>query len=163
MKGVTSRANRQAGSRRVFVTRLLRFATLAAAFFVPRPNLHAKTTGRATSTNGKLYMHTANEMRQRAIAAGDQAFGAVIVKGTQIVGRGPSAVVTKGDPTAHAEMEAIRDACQRLGTNDLSGCTMYGTSPPCPMCETAAYWARLDEVRFGADGDSGHAPRYGGC
>lgn len=108
-------------------------------------------------------MRAARDMREQAVQAGDQAYGAVIVKGDKIVGRGPSGVVTKGDPTAHAEIEAIRDACQRLGTNDLSGCTMYGTSPPCPMCETAAYWARLDEVRFGADGDAGHAPRYGGC
>lgn len=109
------------------------------------------------------FMARAFEMRRRAVAAGDQAYGAVIVKSGTIVGEGVSAVVTRRDPTAHAEIEAIRDAARRLGTNDLSGCEMYGTSRACPMCETAAYWARLARLHYGESVTDSGAPRYGGC
>lgn len=109
------------------------------------------------------FMARAVEMRRRAVAAGDQAYGAVIVKGGRIVGEGASAVLTRRDPTAHAEIEAIRDAARRLGTNDLSGCEMYGTSKACPMCETAAYWARLARLHYGESVTDGGVPRYGGC
>jgi len=109
------------------------------------------------------FMARAVEMRRRAVAAGDQAYGAVIVKSGRIVGEGVSAVLTRRDPTAHAEVEAIRDAARRLGTNDLSGCEMYGTSKACPMCETAAYWARLARLHYGESLTDGRAPRYGGC
>ena len=153
--------------RRPFMYRLSSFAAVTITYLFSRRSSAATSGGQKKSNvtrgNGRLHMRAASEMRQQALQAGDQGYGAVIVKGAEIVGRGPSRVVTNGDPTAHAEMEAIRDACERLGTTDLSGCTMYGTSPPCAMCETAAYWARLDEVRFGADGNEGHAPRYGGC
>ncbi len=109
------------------------------------------------------FMARALEMRRRAAAAGDQAYGAVIVKSGRIVGEGVSAVLTRRDPTAHAEIEAIRDAARRLGTNDLTGCEMYGTSKACPMCETAAYWARLARLHYGESVTDGGAPRYGGC
>jgi tRNA(Arg) A34 adenosine deaminase TadA len=108
------------------------------------------------------FASAAEEQRRRAIAAGDQAFGAVIVRGDRIVGVGPSRVVVGGDPTAHAEIEAVRDAARRLGSNDLSGCELYSTSPPCPMCESAAYWARVALVRSGPGDDGGRAPRLGG-
>ena len=104
----------------------------------------------------------AEAQRRRAVAAGDQSFGAVMVQGDRIVGLGPSRVVVAGDPTAHAEMEAVRDAARRLGTTDLSGCELYSTSPPCPMCESAAYWARVALVRSGPDDGGGRAPRFGG-
>ena len=103
------------------------------------------------------------EMRRRAVDAGDQSYGAIIVKDHRIVGLGPSRVVTNGDPTAHAEMEAIRDAARRLGTRDLSGCVMYSTSRPCRMCETAAYWANVSRLYHGQSGTDAGAPRYGGC
>lgn len=76
-------------------------------------------------------------------------FGAVIVKEGQIIGRGENRVTSENDPTAHAEMVAIRDACQRLGAFHLSGCELYTTCEPCPMCLAAIYWARLDRYFFG--------------
>jgi tRNA(Arg) A34 adenosine deaminase TadA len=98
----------------------------------------------------EAFMKRAFEMRRLAVERGDQPYGAVIVKADRIVGEGASAVVTEDDPTAHAEMVAIRDAARRLGSRDLSGCEMYGTSQACPMCEAAAYWARVTRLLHGA-------------
>jgi len=75
-------------------------------------------------------------------------FGAVIVRGDTIVGRGHNEVLHRNDPTAHAEMEAIRDACAHLGTHSLEGCVLYATGEPCPMCLAAIHWARLDRVVY---------------
>jgi tRNA(Arg) A34 adenosine deaminase TadA len=97
------------------------------------------------------------------VDSGDQPYGAVVVKDGHIVGEGPSRVVTRRDPTAHAEMEAIRDAAKRLGTRDLSGCTIYATSKPCRMCETAAYWANLSRIYYSASLTDGGSPRYSSC
>jgi tRNA(Arg) A34 adenosine deaminase TadA len=77
-------------------------------------------------------------------------FGAVIVKAGNIVGRGWNRVTSSNDPTAHAEMMAIRDACARLNTFDLAGCEIYSSCEPCPMCLSAIYWARLDKLYFAA-------------
>ena len=76
-------------------------------------------------------------------------FGAVVVKGTKIVGRGWNRVTSSNDPTAHAEIVAIRDACKRLKTFDLDGCDLYTSCEPCPMCLSAMYWARLSSVFYG--------------
>jgi tRNA(Arg) A34 adenosine deaminase TadA len=104
------------------------------------------------------FMERAFEMRRRAIERGDQAYGAIIVKGGRIVGEGVSAVVTDNDPTAHAEMQAIRDAARRLGTRDLTSCEMYGTSRACPMCEAGAYWARIARMYYGTSIADAGAP-----
>jgi len=77
-------------------------------------------------------------------------FGAVVVKGQQIVGKGQNRVTSAHDPTAHAEVNAIRDACQNLDTFELTGCTLYTSCEPCPMCLGAIYWARIDRVVFAA-------------
>jgi tRNA(Arg) A34 adenosine deaminase TadA len=105
------------------------------------------------------FMERAFEMRRRAIERGDQPYGAVIVKEGRIVGAGVSAVVTDNDPTAHAEMQAIRDTARRLGTRDLTSCEMYGTSRACPMCEAAAYWARIARMYYGTSVADAGAPR----
>jgi tRNA(Arg) A34 adenosine deaminase TadA len=105
------------------------------------------------------FMDRAFEMRRRAIERGDQPYGAVIVREGRIVGEGISAVVTDRDPTAHAEMQAIRDAARRLGTNDLSACEMYGTSRACPMCEAAAYWARISRMYYGSSNSDAGSPK----
>jgi len=94
-------------------------------------------------------MHRARVLRDEAIRSGDQAYGAVVLRGTQIVGEAPSRVVTGGDPTAHAEMEAIRDAARRLRSRDLTGCVLVSTSRPCRMCEAAAGWARIERMVHG--------------
>ena len=105
------------------------------------------------------FMQRAFEMRRISTERGDQAYGAVIVRGGKIVGEGVSAVITTPDPTAHAEMQAIRDAARRLRTRDLSGCEMYGTSRACPMCEAGAYWAGLSRLWYGESIADGGAPR----
>ena len=77
-------------------------------------------------------------------------FGAVIVKDDKIIAMGWNQVVASCDPTAHAEVMAIRQACEKLATHDLSGCTVYTSCEPCPMCLAAIYWARIDTVVFAA-------------
>jgi tRNA(Arg) A34 adenosine deaminase TadA len=76
-------------------------------------------------------------------------FGAVVVRGNKIVGRGCNQVTSLNDPTAHAEIVAIRDACKRLKTFELYGCDLYTSCEPCPMCLSAMYWSRLDKVFYG--------------
>ena len=78
-------------------------------------------------------------------------FGAVVVKNGKIVGRGHNRVLYKKDPTCHGEMEAIRDACKNLGTHDLTGCQLYTTAEPCPMCLGGILWSNIQEVYFGCD------------
>lgn len=75
-------------------------------------------------------------------------FGAVVVRDGVIVGEGANSVTASNDPTAHAEVLAIRQACARLGTFDLAGCEIYTSCEPCPMCLGAIYWARLDRIHF---------------
>ena len=94
-------------------------------------------------------MQRARALRDEAVRSGDQAYGAVVLRGAHIVGEAPSRVVTAGDPTAHAEMEAIRDAARRLRSRDLSGCVLVSTSRPCRMCEAAAGWARIERMVHG--------------
>ena len=77
-------------------------------------------------------------------------FGAIIVKNGQIVGVGKNSVTTKNDPTAHAEVMAIRDACQNLNTFVLDDCEIYTSCEPCPMCLGAIYWARLSKIYYAA-------------
>jgi tRNA(Arg) A34 adenosine deaminase TadA len=75
-------------------------------------------------------------------------FGAVVVKAGRVIGRGWNRVVEDADPTAHAEVVAIREACRRLRTHVLAGCTLYASCEPCPLCLAALYWARIDRVVF---------------
>jgi guanine deaminase len=75
-------------------------------------------------------------------------FGAIITKDGKIVAEGSNQVTSTNDPTAHAEMVAIRKACQALNTFDLRGCEIYSSCEPCPMCLSAIYWARLDKIYF---------------
>lgn len=75
-------------------------------------------------------------------------FGAVIVKDGQVISEGFNQVTSTNDPTAHAEVVAIRNACASLGTFDLAGCEIYTSCEPCPMCLSAIYWARLDKIYF---------------
>ena len=76
-------------------------------------------------------------------------FGAIIVKDGKIIASSANQVVKSNDPTAHAEISAIRLACKNLGTYDLQGCTIYTSCEPCPMCLGAIYWARINSVYFG--------------
>jgi len=80
-------------------------------------------------------------------------FGAVVARDGALVARGWNAVTSSLDPTAHAEVVAIRRACRKLGTFQLAGCTLYASCEPCPMCLAAAYWARVDRLVFAATRD----------
>jgi tRNA(Arg) A34 adenosine deaminase TadA len=99
---------------------------------------------------------SAQEFMRRAIAlsrermhAGDGGpFGAVVVKDGHIIGEGNNCVTSRNDPTAHAEVLAIREACRRLDTFSLEGCDIYASCEPCPMCLAAIYWARLDHLYY---------------
>jgi tRNA(Arg) A34 adenosine deaminase TadA len=105
------------------------------------------------------FIAAAFKMKDEAVAMGDQAYGAVVVKERRIIGYGPSRVVLRGDPTAHAEREAIREAQARLGSADLSGCVLYSTSRPCAACERAAGEARIARMIHGADANDAGPPR----
>lgn len=104
-------------------------------------------------------MRRAQALRDEALRNGDQAYGAVVLRGSEIVGAAPSRVVTNTDPTAHAEMEAIRDAARRLRSRDLSGSILVSTSRPCRMCETAAMWAGISRMVYGEQLTDGGPPR----
>ena len=104
-------------------------------------------------------MRRAQAMRNEALRSGDQAYGAVVLRGGEIVGAAPSRVVTTNDPTAHAEMEAIRDAVRRLGSRDLAGSILVSTSRPCSMCEAAAKDARITRMVYGESLTDAGPPR----
>ena len=96
------------------------------------------------------YMRRALELAAQAGAEGDVPVGCVIVRDGQIIGEGRNRREEHGDATAHAELEAIRQACQNNGSWRLHDCTMYVTLEPCPMCAGGIVNARVDEVRYGA-------------
>lgn len=101
-------------------------------------------------TNSDIeFMRKAIEISQISIEEGGGPFGAVIVQGGIIVSTGNNRVTKNNDPTAHAEIEAIRDACKKLGKFKLSNCTIYTSCEPCPMCLGAIYWAGIKRVFYG--------------
>jgi len=87
-------------------------------------------------------------------------FGAVVVREGQLVGEGWNRVVETSDPTAHAEILAIRDAARTLGTHDLSDCILYASCEPCPMCLSAIYWAHIREIHFAASKEDASAAGF---
>lgn len=95
------------------------------------------------------FMAEAVKMAEQNIHYGGGPFGAIIVKDNEIVAKGCNQVTLKNDPTAHAEIEAIRAACLKLETFNLQGCEIYTTCEPCPMCLSAIYWAHIDKVYYG--------------
>jgi len=96
------------------------------------------------------FMEEARNLADKNIYTNDGGpFGACIVKNNKIIGRGSNQVLKNNDPTLHAEIVAIKDACQKLNTYDLSGCELYTTSYPCPMCMSAIIWANIKKVYYG--------------
>ncbi|HWR15953.1 MAG TPA: nucleoside deaminase [Terriglobales bacterium] len=96
------------------------------------------------------FMKAAVAKTREGIEAGNSPFGATVVKNGEIVASAHNTVWPDTDPTAHAEVNAIRLAAKKLNTIDLSGCVMYTTCEPCPMCLSAIHWARIDRVVYGA-------------
>ena len=99
--------------------------------------------------NHEYFMAEALSLARKAIADGDVPVGCVIVRDGEVIGRGRNRREEAGDATAHAEVEAIRDACARLGSWRLHRCVLYVTLEPCPMCAGAIVNARVEEVRYG--------------
>jgi guanine deaminase len=96
------------------------------------------------------FMRAAIALAEKNVAEGTGGpFGAVIVRNGEIIGEGTNRVTSANDPTAHAEVVAIRNACEKLGTYNLAGCEVYTSCEPCPMCLSAIYWARLDRIFYG--------------
>ena len=91
------------------------------------------------------------EIAKMNVEDGGGPFGAVIVKDGKIISTGANSVTGNNDPTAHAEVLAIRQAAQKLGTWNLEGCELYTSCEPCPMCMGAVYWAHLDKVYYACD------------
>lgn len=156
------------GTRRMFMKGLLTLGSTSALLALPGSGRTAEgekpgEIRQPDKADKEHFIRRAFEMRRIAEQRGDQPYGAVIVQDGQVVGEGASGVIVKRDPTAHGEVEAIRDACRRLGTNDLSGCEIYSTAKPCPMCETACYWARISRIYYGAPITDAGPPRYLSC
>jgi tRNA(Arg) A34 adenosine deaminase TadA len=100
-------------------------------------------------TNNQEFMREATEAARLGVANGDGGpFGSVVVKDGKVVGKSGNKVFATSDPTAHAEVMAIRDAAKNLGTPDLEGCEIYSLGEPCPMCMAAIYWARIGKVYY---------------
>jgi guanine deaminase len=110
------------------------------------PNMREPRVGRELDLR---HLRRAVELSRERMLAGDGGpFGAVVARGDEIVGEGWNRVTSALDPTAHAEVVAIRAACERLGRFELSGLTIYSSCEPCPMCLAAIYWARLDRLVY---------------
>lgn len=99
----------------------------------------------------KRFMQLAIDLSIENVANGGGPFGAVIVKDGEVVATGTNRVTANNDPTAHAEVSAIRAACQKQGSFKLEGCTIYTSCEPCPMCLGAIYWAHLDKIYYAND------------
>ena len=95
------------------------------------------------------FMREAIRLSIDNVKKGGGPFAAVIADNEKIIAVGVNAVIRNNDPTAHAEMQALRNACQALGTFDLSGYSLYSSCEPCPMCLGAIYWAHLEKVYYG--------------
>lgn len=100
----------------------------------------------------KKNLMKAVELSDVSVNNGSSPFGCIIVNAEgKIIGEGYNHVVLNNDPTAHGEVEAIRNACKNIGSFDLSGCTLYTSCEPCPMCLNAAKWANIKEIYYAAD------------
>lgn len=105
----------------------------------------------ATGTSDSGWLALAVRLARENVAAGGGPFGALVVRDGQLIATGTNRVTLDSDPTAHAEVVAIRDACRKLATFDLTGCELVSSCEPCPLCVSASLWARLDRVIYTAD------------
>ena len=109
------------------------------------------------SPEDKMFMEMAIRLSEENIDNGGGPFGAVIVRNGEIISTGANRVVPNNDPTAHAEVMAIRNACSKLGTFQLTDCTVYSSCEPCPMCRSALYWAGVKRICYGNTKDDAKA------
>ena len=109
------------------------------------------------SSEDAKFMEIAICLSEENIDTGGGPFGAVIVRDGEVIATGTNRVVPNSDPTAHAEVMAIRNACAKLGTFQLTGCTVYSSCEPCPMCLSALYWAGVSRICYGNTKDDAKA------
>tara|TARA_Y100000590_G_scaffold237679_1_gene267451 strand:+ start:4100 stop:4564 length:465 start_codon:yes stop_codon:yes gene_type:complete len=102
------------------------------------------------------FMQRAIDLSIESIRSGGGPFGSVIVKGEKIISEGMNRVTVNNDPTAHGEITAIRQACKKLNTFDLSGYELYSNCEPCPMCLSAIYWSHIDKVYYANTREDAH-------
>ena len=105
------------------------------------------------------FLRRAIDLAKQSIKTGGGPFGAIIVKDGEIIAETSNSVTKDLDPTAHAEVNCIRQACKKLGTFILEGCEIYSSTEPCPMCLSAIYWAHIDKIYYAATKDDA---AYGG-
>ena len=110
--------------------------------------------------NSDFFMQKAIELSIKNIHNNGGPFGCVIVKNNIIISEGVNGVTQNNDPTAHAEIVAIRNACKKLNTFDLSGCELYTSCEPCPMCLSAIYWSHIDLVYYGNSRENAAAIQF---
>ena len=113
----------------------------------------AAGAGPGTAVTDGFFLDRAVELATKNVADGGGPFGAVVVRGGELLATGQNRVTRDNDPTAHAEVQAIRAACRRVGTFSLHGTTLYSSCEPCPMCLASSLWARVDRVVYAADRD----------
>lgn len=127
-------------------------------------NKNPQTSGGAIidTAQDEGFIRRAIELSERAgiIEKTGGVFGAVIVKDGKIIAEGYNQVIKNNDPTWHGEMQAIREACKKLQSPHLSGCTLYTSAEPCPMCIATAYWAKIERIVYAASVED--AEQYGG-
>ncbi len=115
--------------------------------FTSFKNFHTKSIS-GDMNQDKKFLEAAVNLAINAVKKGGGPFGALIVKDGKVISRAVNRVVMSADPTAHAEVLAIRKAARKLGTHDLSDCILYSSCEPCPMCVGAVYWARISMVVY---------------
>lgn len=120
-----------------------------------------KSPGRGADLSEALMIEAAKLSLQGMRRGDGGPFGALIARGGKIVGRGNNKVIKSKDPTAHAEVVAIRAAARALGSFDLSGCDLYTSCEPCPMCLAAAYWAGVNRIFYANTRADAHAIGFG--
>jgi guanine deaminase len=124
------------------------------------PSTDAEHGGVAPEADDVRHLDHACALATEAASTDGGPFGAIVVQGGQVVSTGTNRVTADHDPTAHAEVVALRAAGRALGTNDLTGCVLYASCQPCPMCQAAAWWARVDRVVYAATEDDAAAAGF---
>lgn len=150
-------------TRRRWLAALAAGGLLPAAWRANAIELRPTLIPQPVTRDHAAFIERAFEMRGWAERNGDQAFGAVVVKNGVIIGQSPSRVVTAGDGTGHAELEALREAAHLQGAEEVAGAVLYSSFKPCPMCESAAFWAGIDRFYFGREINDGGVPKLGSC
>lgn len=140
--------------------RWLKQVLSVTASLLPWASARAQPGADAPAAPAQRWYEAAAAMKRQAEGWGDQPYGAVLVLRGQLVGEGPSRVLQRGDPDAHAEREAIRDAQRRLGRTRLDGSELYSTSRPCAACEAAAAQAGVARMIYGPALRDAGAPRH---